>query len=208
MILAIAVSLIAIFALLRAGYSLGVRAGASERARLRTLLGQAMAVKPIPASRRDEGDAAPAAGESTAESDPLSKDLAIFKIGHGEKRDLTQLLDRVCAAGRFESALLSSEEGFSLAASSGAGDTDDLAASLARLAFAIDQAADKEGRAPTAFLIRDASDDLMLCRMFHLRGQRLFFTTRSRNSRTTSWDLDTVVPKIEEALEPGPASDA
>ncbi|QGM45757.1 hypothetical protein [Methylocystis heyeri] len=166
-----------------------------------------MAGKPLPAPRKDEGETPPTAAESAAEPDPISRDLAIFKIGHGERRDLTQLLDRVCSAGRFESALLSSEEGFSLAASSGAGDTDDLAASLARLAFAIDQAANKEGQAPTAFLIRDARDDLMLCRMFQLRGQRLFFTTRSRNSRTTSWDLDTVVPKIEEALEPGPAPD-
>lgn len=205
MMLALATSLIAFFLLTAAGYLYGVRAGLQERDRLRAdvalLRGEAQDAS---VESESEGDGLPSTIQEMlaplVERERISRDLAKFNIGQGEKRDLTRLLDRVSSVGHFDTVLLSNEEGFPLASNGGAGNTERLAASLARLALVIDQTVANEGNAPLSFLLRDAGDAMTLCRIFHVRGQRLFFTAQSKDLRLTAADLDSAVSKVEAAL--------
>jgi len=183
MMLALGISLAAILVLLRAGYLWGVRAGMAERERL---AGKVRALE--------------ARVGGPAEREPISRDLAKFSVSQGEKRDLTRLLDRIASVGRLDTVLLSNEEGLPLASNSEAGNTERLAASLARVALAIDQTVDRDGAAPRAFLLCDCADDLTFCRTLHAGGQRLFFTALSKDLLLTAEDVDSAISKIEAAL--------
>jgi hypothetical protein len=182
MILVLGISLAAILVSLRAGYLWGVRAGMAERERL---AGELRGLD---------------ARIGRPERERISRDLAKFSVSQGEKRDLTRLLDRIASVGRLETVLLSNEEGLPLASNTEAGNTERLAASLARIALAIDQTIDRDGAAPRAFLLCDRADELTFCRAFHVNGQRLFFTVVSNDLPLTAADVDSAISKIEAAL--------
>lgn len=205
MIVALEISLAAILVLLRAGYLWGVRVGLLERDRLSAQLEQLVAETP----KADAAEEAEPGGMQSmieqmlrplVERERISRDLAKFTISQGERRDLTRLLDRVASVGHFETMLLSNEEGLPLASNSIAGNSERLAASMARVALVMDQAGDRDGPLPTAFLLRDSADVMTLCRIFHVNGQRLLLTARSKDLRLTTADLDAAASKVEAAL--------
>jgi hypothetical protein len=107
------------------------------------------------------------------------------------------LLDRIADVGRFETVLLTNEEGLPLAANSGARHTERLAAAATRMALVAEKIAEADGTAPLSAMLRDSADATTLCRIFRVQDQRLVLTALSNDSRLVSVALDPAVTKIE-----------
>lgn len=116
------------------------------------------------------------------------------------RRDLTPLLDKIAASGRFSMVLLTDEAGLQLAHTTASNDVDRLATAPTRLAVAVDQIFGEEGTDPHSIMLRSASGATILCRIFRIRGQRLSLTALSNDLRLTSAALDPALLKIEAAL--------
>jgi hypothetical protein len=189
---------------LMVGYFLGLSAGAQERERIREKIRHLEAAEHQSASPTgDESESLKSIQEMLAplvERERISIDLSKVNISLGERRDLSRLLDTIASVGHFGSVLLSNEEGLPLAANREARNAEQMAAFLTRLAMVTDQTAGRDGRAPVSILIRDALDETTLCRVFYVRGQRLFLAARSSDARLTSVDLDPALTKVEAAL--------
>jgi hypothetical protein len=204
-IFAITSALVASLLLSMAGYLFGLRAGTQERERLRGEVGRlALVTQQRDTPPQSEADGLRSTIQEVlaplVERERVSLDLAQFNISVGERRDLSRLLDTIATVGHFKTVLLSNEEGLPLAANRGTRNAERLAASLTRLALVVDQTAGAEGHSPVSILLRDASDATTLCRIFRVRGQRLFFTAQSNDLRLTSTDLDPALTKVEAAL--------
>lgn len=194
--------------LLTAGYLFGLRRGLKARDLLRRQIQQLAGVvtQLRESSRRDvdqDGSLRTTIQQVLAplvERERISLELAQFSASAGQRRDLAPLLDRIAAVGSFKTVLLSNEEGLPLASNRGARNPERLAAIATRLAVVSDQCAGEDALAPLSILLRDASETMTLCRIFRVRGQRLFFVAVSTNPRLSSVALDPALAKIEAAL--------
>jgi len=121
-----------------------------------------------------------------------------------QRRDLTPLMDKIAASGRFTAVFLSDDAGLPIAHTSTSSDLERLAAAPTRLMITADQISGEEGADPHSIMLRDASGATMLCRIFRIRGQRLSLTALSNDLRLTSVALDPALLKIEAALATWP----
>jgi hypothetical protein len=195
--------------LLTAGYLFGARKGALARDLLRRQA-QLQAVS-LDQLRQQSGQKATEQETSLrttiqdvlaplVERERISLDLAQLASRGGQRRELVPLLDKIADVGRFETVLLTNEEGLPLAANLAAGHLERLAAASTRLALVADQIAGERGIAPRSVMLRDASDAITLCRMFRVQDQKLTLTALSNDSRLASTALDPALDKIEIAL--------
>jgi len=186
----IASALGATLLMLTAGYLFGLRAGARA-----------------PEQSRPELDGLRSMIEEVlgpvVERQRAALDLEQFAINSDDRRDLTQLLDRIAAAGNFKHVLLSNDEGLPLAANSMANDIERLATTVTRFALVAGELAGKEEMAPASVLLRDISDETMICRIFRASGQRLFLAAQSSDPHLNSTALDPAITKIAAALSMG-----
>lgn len=205
-IFAIASGLGAAILLLSAGYLFGARKGATARDLLRRQAQlQAASLDQLREQSRQKATEQDAALRNTiqdvlaplVERERISLDLAHLASEAGERRELVPLLDRIADVGRFETVLLTNEEGLPLAANSGARHTEQLAATATRMALVAEKIADADGTVPLSAMLRDSADATTLCRIFRVQDQRLVLTALSNDSRLVSVALDPAVTKIE-----------
>jgi len=117
-----------------------------------------------------------------------------------QRNDLAPLLDKIATAGSFAAMFLSDDAGLPLASTRAANDLDRVAASSARLAVVADQVYGEDGPGLLSIMLRDASGTLMLCRIFHVCGQRLSLTAVSDDLELTPTALDPALKAIEATL--------
>lgn len=205
-IFAIASGLGAAILLLSAGYLFGARKGTTARDLLRRQVQlQAASLDQLREQSRQKATEQDVTLRSTiqdvlaplVERERISLDLAHLASEAGERRELVPLLDRIADVGRFETVLLTNEEGLPLAANSGARHAERLAAAATRMALVAEKIADADGTAPLSVMLRDSADATTLCRIFRVQDQRLVLTALSNDSRLVSVALDPAVTKIE-----------
>lgn len=205
-IFAIASGLGAAILLLSAGYLFGARKGATARDLLRRQVQlQAASLDQLREQSRQKATEQDVTLRNTiqdvlaplVERERISLDLAYLASEAGERRELVPLLDRIADVGRFETVLLTNEEGLPLAANSGARHTERLAAAATRMALVAEKIAEADGTAPLSAMLRDSADATTLCRIFRVQDQRLVLTALSNDSRLVSVALDPAVTKIE-----------
>lgn len=210
-IFAIASGLGAAILLLSAGYLFGARKGAMARDLLRRQVQlQAASLDQLREQSRQKVTAQEADLRNTiqdvlaplVERERISLDLAQLASEAGERRELVPLLDKIAEVGRFETVLLTNEEGLPLAANSTARHLERLAAAATRMALVAEKIAEAHGAAPLSVMLRDSSDATTLCRIFRVQDQKLTLTALSNDSRLASVALDPAVTKIELALMP------
>ncbi len=210
-IFAIASGLGAAILLLSAGYLFGARKGATARDLLRRQVQlQAASLDQLREQSRQKATEQDANLRNTiqdvlaplVERERISLDLAQLASEAGERRELVPLLDKIAEVGRFETVLLTNEEGLPLAANSAARHLERLAAAATRMALVAEKIAEAHGAAPLSVMLRDSSDATTLCRIFRVQDQKLTLTALSNDSRLASVALDPAVTKIELALMP------
>ncbi|WP_315700920.1 MULTISPECIES: hypothetical protein [unclassified Bradyrhizobium] len=210
-IFAIASGLGAAILLLSAGYLFGARKGATARDLLRRQVQlQAASLDQLREQSRQKVTEQDANLRNTiqdvlaplVERERISLDLAQLASEAGERRELVPLLDKIAEVGRFETVLLTNEEGLPLAANSAARHQERLAAAATRMALVAEKIAEAHGAAPLSVMLRDSSDATTLCRIFRVQDQKLTLTALSNDSRLASVALDPAVTKIELALMP------
>ncbi|MGJ4943376.1 hypothetical protein ACQR1W_22555 [Bradyrhizobium sp. HKCCYLS1011] len=208
-IFAIVSGLGAAILLLSAGYLFGARRGALARDLLRRQAQlQAASLDQLREQSRQKVTEQEASLRTTiqdvlaplVERERISLDLAQLASEAGERRELVPLLDKIAEVGRFETVLLTNEEGLPLAANSAAHHPERLAAAATRMALAAEKIADAHGVAPLSVMLRDSSDATTLCRIFRVQDQKLMLTALSNDSRLASVALDPAVTKIELSL--------
>jgi len=206
---AIASGLGAAILLLSAGYLFGARKGVLARDLLRRQVQlQAASLDQLREQSRQKAADQDATLRNTiqdvlaplVERERISLDLAHLASEAGERRELVPLLDKIADVGRFETVLLTNEEGLPLAANSGARHAERIAAAATRMALVAEKIADTDGTAPLSVMLRDSSDATTLCRIFRVQHQRLMLTALSNDSRLASVALDPAVAKIELSL--------
>ncbi|WP_315736825.1 MULTISPECIES: hypothetical protein [unclassified Bradyrhizobium] len=134
------------------------------------------------------------------ERERISLDLAQLASRPGRRRELVPLLDRIAEVGRFQTVLLTNEEGLPLAANTTAHRTEQLAAAATRLALVAEKIADETHIAPLSVMLRDASEATTLCRIFRVQDQTLTLTALSNDARLASVALDPALAKVQVAL--------
>jgi len=168
-------------------------AGYFFRSRRRRQRRQAQKVKP----HRQTGKELPA---TLARRERPSLDSAELVTNVNQRRDLSPLLDRIAANGRFSTMLLSDDDGLPLACTSGSENLDRLAANSIRLVMTADRLSGEENPDTLSMMVRDTSGTTTLYRTFHVRGKKLFLTAVSNDLRLTSAALDPAIIKIEAVL--------
>jgi hypothetical protein len=203
------VGLSASLLLLAAGYLYGVRLGSEARESLRNLNSrQVRELRELQArlsAQTNEQDL----GLRTAiqqllaplvQREQLSIRMSQMNTGLSQHRDLTQLLNQIAEAGNFSTVLLSNEEGLPLAANSSARESDRLAAVSALLLLMMDKIAGNDLPPPLSIMLHDESNSTTLCRIFHVRDQRLSLTAVTGGARLTPTALDPALAKVNAAL--------
>jgi len=195
--------------LLTAGYLFGARKGASARDLLRrqvqlqaASLDQLREQSSQEAAERETGlrSAIQDVLAPLVERERISLDLAQLASRSGQRRELVPLLDKIAEVGRFETVLLTNEEGLQLAANSGAHHAERLAAAATRLSLVAEKISGEHDMAPLSVMLRDASDATTLCRIFRVQDQTLTLTALSNDPRLTSVALDPALAKVQVAL--------
>jgi len=195
--------------LLTAGYLFGARKGALARDLLRrqvqlqaASLDQLREQSSQEATERELGlrSAIQDVLAPLVERERISLDLAQLATRPGRRRELVPLLDRIAEVGRFETVLLTNEEGLPLAANSGAQHAERTAAAATRLALMAEKITGEHGAAPLSVMLRDASEATTLCRIFRVQDQTLTLTALSNDPRLTSVALDPALAKVQVAL--------
>jgi hypothetical protein len=134
------------------------------------------------------------------ERERISLDLAQLASRPGRRRELVPLLDRIAEVGRFETVLLTNEEGLPLAANTAGRHTERLAAAATRLSLVAEKVSGEHGVAPLSVMLRDASEATTLCRIFRVQDQTLTLTALSNDPRLASVALDPALAKVQVAL--------
>ncbi|MGJ5181610.1 hypothetical protein ACQR16_32250 [Bradyrhizobium oligotrophicum] len=195
--------------LLTAGYLFGARQGAQARDLLRRQVQmQAASLDQLQehgshdASERETSlrNAIQDVLAPLVERERISLDLAQLASSPGRRRELVPLLDRIAEVGRFETVLLTNEEGLPLAANTTAHHTERLAAAATRLALVAEKIADENHIAPLSVMLRDSSEATTLCRIFRVQDQTLTLTALSSDARLASVALDPALAKVQVAL--------
>ncbi|WP_035648021.1 hypothetical protein [Bradyrhizobium sp. ORS 285] len=195
--------------LLTAGYLFGARQGAVARDHLRrqvqvqaASLNQLQDQSSHDASERETSlrSAIQEVLAPLVERERISLDLAQLATRPGRRRELVPLLDRIAEVGRFETVLLTNEEGLPLAANTAGHHTEQLAAAATRLALVAEKIADENHIAPLSVMLRDESETTTLCRIFRVQDQTLTLTALSNDARLASVALDPALAKVQVAL--------
>jgi hypothetical protein len=218
MLSAIVLAVCAGILLLAGGYLLGVRRGLQARDALReqaSQLAEEVARLRQRGERRDDDESLRATirGVLTplVQREQLTSDLARLDAGDGTNRDLTALLDQLVSKANFFGALLSDDQGWPMAASTGLRDSDRLGATTSLLRLLADRMARDGGTAPLALMVYDNANMTTLCRLFTVGSQRLSLTVVSAGRVLTPSALDPALSKLNGLLmqrDPTVANDA
>ncbi|CAL79287.1 hypothetical protein BRADO5615 [Bradyrhizobium sp. ORS 278] len=195
--------------LLTAGYLVGARRGALARDHLR----RQVQVQAASLDQLQEQNSHDASERETSlrsaiqdvlaplvERERISLDLAQLATRPGRRRELVPLLDRIAEVGRFETVLLTNEEGLPLAANTAGRHTERLAAAATRLSLVAEKVSGAHDVAPLSVMLRDASEATTLCRIFRVQDQTLTLTALSNDPRLASVALDPALAKVQVAL--------
>ncbi|MGH1341652.1 MAG: hypothetical protein ACRBN8_08890 [Nannocystales bacterium] len=126
--------------------------------------------------------------------------LTLVSPNRRSRHELPKLLDTLAQRGGFATVLLSDEMGLPLAASAAARDADVLAG-VSSLVFSLtDRVVRSGGPAPLAVLLRDASNQRILHRIFSVDGERYLVTAVSRGGTLTTDALDPALAALEDIL--------
>lgn len=203
---AVLIGLGAAVLLLIAGYLAGLRRGAEAREALRAqsirLFNELTAVQDDLARRSEAQEHSLRATIEEAlapivQREQLSLDLSRLKSGAGERRDLTNLLDKIAEAGNFSLVVLSDDDGLPLAANGAAQDADRLAANSSLVLLMADRMSLANQPQPLAIMIHDETNRLTLCRIFQVQDKRVTLTAvASGNERLAPTALDPALGKV------------
>jgi hypothetical protein len=116
------------------------------------------------------------------------------------RRELPALLEMVAKRGGFSAVLLSDEMGLPLAASAGARNTDVLAGVCSLIFTLADRVRQAGSAEPTAVLVRDAANQLILHRLFAIGGERYLVTAVSKGAAVSVDALDPTLAALEGSL--------
>ncbi|GLH79493.1 hypothetical protein SSBR45G_44020 [Bradyrhizobium sp. SSBR45G] len=195
--------------LLTAGYLFGARQGALARDQLRRQVQlQAASLDQLQEQTSHDATERETSLRSAiqdvlaplVERERISLDLAQLASRPGRRRELVPLLDRIAEVGRFETVLLTNEEGLPLAANTNGHHTERLAAAATRLSLVAEKIGGEHDVAPLSVMLRDASEATTLCRMFRVQDQTLTLTALSSDPRLASVALDPALAKVQVAL--------
>ena len=195
--------------LLTGGYLFGARQGAQARDLLRRQV-QLQAASLDQLQERSNQEAAERETSLRSaiqdvlaplvERERISLDLAQLATRPGRRRELVPLLDRIAEVGRFQTVLLTNEEGLPLAANTTARHTERLAAAATRLSLVAEKVSGEHAVAPLSVMLRDATEATTLCRIFRVQDQTLTLTALSNDPRLASVALDPALAKVQVAL--------
>lgn len=115
------------------------------------------------------------------------------------REQLPALLDTIARRGGFAAVLLSDEVGLPLAASSGARDAEVLAGVSSLILSLADRVTKTGGPTPTAVLVRDTANQIILHRIFTAGGERFLVTAVSKGE-VSSTALDPALTALENVL--------
>jgi len=116
------------------------------------------------------------------------------------RSQLPRLLDTLNRRGGFAAVLLSDEMGLPLAASTGARDADVIAGVSSLVLTLADRVASSGGSAPMAVLVRDASNQRILHRIFSVNDDRFLVTAVSKGAEISTDALDPALAALEDIL--------
>jgi len=134
------------------------------------------------------------------EKERRAQGLTLVSPNRGGRTHLPRLLDTLARRGGFAAVLLSDEMGLPLAASSGARDADVLAGVSSLVLTLADRVASSGGPAPLAVLLRDASNQRILHRIFTVNDDRFLVTAVAKGSEISTDALDPALTALEEVL--------
>ncbi|HUN90751.1 MAG TPA: hypothetical protein VMU33_01740 [Burkholderiaceae bacterium] len=208
MILPMAVALGAAMMMLTAGYLMGVRQALGARERLRAenaaLVEEAARLRERSAQRRGEDDNLRAAIRHVltplVQREQLSVELSHLESGVGPRRDLNAFLDQLVAKANFFGALLTDDQGWPVASSSGLLEPDRLCATASLLRLLADRIQRDGGTAPLSMTIHDAANVTTLTRLFSAGGQNLSLTAISAGRLLAPSALDPALAKLSVML--------
>ncbi|CCE02078.1 conserved exported hypothetical protein [Bradyrhizobium sp. STM 3809] len=195
--------------LLTAGYLFGARQGALARDQLRRQVQlQAASLDQLQEQTSHDATERETSLRSAIEDvlaplverERISLDLAQLASLPGRRRELVPLLDRIAEVGRFETVLLTNEEGLPLAANTTGRHTERLAAAATRLSLVAEKVSGEQHVVPLSVMLRDASEATTLCRIFRVQDQTLTLTALSNDPRLASVALDPALAKVQVAL--------
>lgn len=134
------------------------------------------------------------------ESERRAQGLKSLRAPLRGREQLPALLDNIARRGGFAAVLLSDEVGLPLAASSGARNADVLAGVSSLILSLADRVTKSGAPTPTAVLVRDGSNQLILHRIFSAAGERFLLTGVSKGSEVPTTALDPVLTALEDVL--------
>ncbi len=134
------------------------------------------------------------------ERERLGLQLATLKIGSGTRGELPQLLTTIGEKAGFASVLLSDEAGLPLASSDGTCDAEELAGVSSLLLTLTDRIRRSGSPAPNAIVVRDEANQVILHRIFHVKGERYLLTAVSRSNFLSPGALDPALTPLEGVL--------
>ena len=122
------------------------------------------------------------------------------------REQLPALLDTMARRGGFAAVLLSDDVGLPLAASSGARNADVLAGVSSLILTLADRVAQAGSPTPTAVLVRDNSNQLILHRIFPVADERFLLTAVAKGGEVSTAALDPALAALEDILEKSQAA--
>ena len=122
------------------------------------------------------------------------------------REQLPILLDSIARRGGFAAVLLSDEVGLPLAASSSARNADVLAGVSSLILSLADRVTKTGGPTPTAVLVRDTANQLILHRIFTAAGERFLLTGVSKGTEVSTNALDPALAALEDVLSKSQAA--
>jgi hypothetical protein len=193
--------------LLTAGYLLGANKGREARAQLRDEAAanaeELTRLRERVAQQDTEDAKLRAAIQSVltplVQREKMSLDLSRLE-GGGPQRDLTALLDQVAEKGNFSAVLLSDEQGWPLASSTGSRDLEKLGATSSLMLLLADRMGRDGSPVPLSLMVHDSANRIVLCRLFHVENQRLSLTAVSVGGHLTPAALDPALVKLNAVL--------
>lgn len=196
------VSLLAAVLLAGGGFLLGARRGAAAREALRTDNLRLATQGGGGAGPDDESlrEAIRGVLRPLVQREQLVLELSRLGAAGGTQRDLTALLDELVQKANFFAALLSDEQGWPVAASTGLREPDRLGATVSLLRLLADRIGRDGAPAPLSLMVHDAANVTTLCRLFSAGGQRLALTVVSAGRQLTPSAIDPALARLNGML--------
>lgn len=202
------IGLAAIVLLLTAGYLAGARRGGTARAGLRAqnlnLLEEVTRLRERLAQHDNEDANLRLAIQNVLKPlvrrDQLSYELGRLGGEAGQRRDLSAMLDQMAHTGNFAGVLLSDEQGWPLAASSGTRNQERLGATASLLLLLADRMGRDGSPAPLSLMVHDAANMTTLCRLFAVENQRLLLTVTAAGADLSPAALDPALVRLNRVL--------